>query len=155
MIETVKTGWNVDTEHSEISFKVKQMMIPTVSGHFKEFSETIETDNDAFIGAYFDFMAKTDFIGSKNNDRDTHLKADDFFNAMAYPEIIFKSTYFDGNTLKGDLTIGGVVKKIKLDVDINGVGEDPYGKTTVGFEKIMEINRKDFDLIWSDRDRSW
>lgn len=155
MIETVKTGCNVDTKHSEISFKLKHMVIPKVSRHFKELSAIIETDNDAFIGAYFDFMAKTDFFGSKNNDMDTHLKSDDFFNAMAKSEIIFKSTYFDGNTLKGDLTIGGVVKKIKLDVEFEGVGEDPYGKTKSSFEMVGEINRKDFDLIWSDRDRSW
>jgi|SRR5690606_33792892 len=155
MIETVKTGWNADTKHSEIRFKVKHMIIPTVSGHFKEFSATIETDNDAFIGTHFDFIAKMDSIDSENNDRDTHLKSDNSFNAMEYPEIIFKSTYFDGNTLKGDLAIGGVVQKIKLDVDFEGVGEDPYGKTNAGFEKIEEIHTKDFDLIWSDRDRSW
>lgn len=121
MIETVKTGCNVDTKHYKISFKVKQMMIPTVSCHFKELSATMETDND-------------------------------FFNTMTYSEIIFKSTYFDGNTLKGDLTIGGVVKKIKLDVHFDGVEEESYGKTMADFEKTGEINRKDFDLIWNDRD---
>lgn len=155
MSETVKTRWNVDTEHSEITFRVKHMMISTVSGHFREFRAKIETDNDPFIGANFDFMAKTDSIDSKNNDRDTHLKLDDFFNALTYPEIVFKSTYFDGNTLKGDLTIRGIAKENKLEVDFNGVAENQYGKTKASLEMIGEINRKDFDLNWSDRDRSW
>ena len=155
MSETVKTRWNVDTKHSEISFRLKQMMTSTEGGHFKEFSAKIETDNDDFIGADFDFKVKRDSIVSKNNDRDTHLKSDDLFNAVANPEIVFKSTNFDGNNLKGDLTLRGIAKEIKLDVEFNGVAEDPYGKTKAGFEMIEEVNRKDFDLNWSDRDRSW
>jgi polyisoprenoid-binding protein YceI len=74
---------------------------------------------------------------------------------VANPEIVFKSTNFDGNNLKGDLTLRGIAKEIKLDVEFYGIAEDPNGKTKAGFEMIEEMNRKDFDLNWSDRDRSW
>ncbi len=146
---TEKTKWSIDKSHSEISFKVKHMMISTVTGHFEDFNATIETDNEDFLNADFLFDAKTDSINTKNSDRDKHLKSDDFFNAEAYPEIIFKSKSFDGATMVGDLTVKDVTKEIKLEVDFNGIAIDPYGQTKAGFEISGVINRKDFNLAWS------
>ncbi|WP_026810739.1 YceI family protein [Arenibacter latericius] len=149
MSTEVKTKWSIDTAHSEISFKVKHMMISTVTGHFEEFDATAETDSDKFINADFNFTAKTASINTKNKDRDAHLKSDDFFNAEKYPEMTFKSKSFDGSTLVGDLTIRDVTKEIELDVDFNGIAVDPYGQTKAGFEATGKINRKDFNLTWS------
>lgn len=149
MSTTSRTNWKVDKAHSEIAFKVKHMMISTVSGHFEDVNATVETDNDDFINAEFSFSAKTASINTKNSDRDTHLKSDDFFNAETYPELKFKSTSFDGSTLAGDLTIRDITKEIELDVDVNGIAVDPYGQTKAGFEIRGSINRKDFNLTWS------
>lgn len=145
----MKTKWNIDTTHSEISFKVKHMMISTVTGHFDDFGGTVETDTEDFSNADFNFTAKTSSINTKNNDRDTHLKSDDFFNAEKFPEMIFKSKSFDGSTMVGDLTLRDVTKEISLNVDFNGVAVDPYGQTKAGFEVQGGINRKDFNLTWS------
>tara|TARA_R110002020_G_scaffold81120_2_gene201815 strand:- start:8689 stop:9213 length:525 start_codon:yes stop_codon:yes gene_type:complete len=144
-----KTNWKIDVAHSVISFKVKHMMISTVTGHFGEFSASIETDNDAFLDAVFTFTAKSASINTKSNDRDNHLKSNDFFNVKEYPEITFKSKSFDGDRLTGDLTIRDVTKEIALQVDFNGIAVDPYGQTKAGFEMTGEINRKDFNLAWS------
>lgn len=149
MSTAVKTKWNIDTAHSEIAFKVKHMMISTVTGYFEDFNATVETDNDGFINADFNFEAKTGSINTKNSDRDAHLKSDDFFNAEKYPELTFKSKSFDGSTLTGDLTIRDITKEIELDVDFNGIAVDPYGQTKAGFEVKGNINRKDFNLTWS------
>lgn len=149
MSTTEKTKWNIDTVHSEISFKVKHMMISTVTGHFEDFNVTVETDNDGFINADFHFTSKTSSVNTKNGDRDKHLRSDDFFNVETYPEIIFMSKSFDGSTLVGDLTIRDIVKEIELDVDFNGIAVDPYGQTKAGFEISGTINRKDFNLAWS------
>ncbi len=149
METAVKTTWNVDAAHSEIAFKVKHMMISTVTGHFEDFDATIGADNDDFSGADFRFTAKIDSINTKNKDRDAHLKSDDFFNAATYPEMTFSSKSFDGNTLVGDLTLRDVTKEITLDVDFNGVAVDPYGQTKAGFEMSGTLNRKDFGLTWS------
>lgn len=149
METVVKTKWNIDPAHSEISFKVKHMMISTLTGHFQDFKASVETDNDNFLNADFDFTANADSITTKNSDRDAHLKSDDFFNAEAYPEMTFKSTSFDGNNLTGDLTIRDITREISLDVDFNGVAVDPYGQTKAGFEITGSINRKDFNLTWS------
>ena len=145
----VKTKWNTDTAHSEISFKVKHMMISTVTGHFEDFNASVETETEDFINAEINFRAKIDSINTKNNDRDGHLKSDDFFNAEAYPEMTFNSKSFDGSTLVGDLTIRDITKEIALDVEFNGIAVDPYGQTKAGFELTGSINRKDFNLIWN------
>ncbi len=97
----------------------------------------------------FDFNAKIDSISTKNNDRDAHLKSDDFFNAEKFTELKFQSKSFDGEKMVGDLTIRDITKEVTLDVDFNGIAEDPYGQTKAGFEAEGSINRKDFNLSWS------
>nr|WP_298997926.1 YceI family protein [uncultured Allomuricauda sp.] len=149
METAVKTKWNLDTAHSEIGFKVKHMMISTVTGHFEDFSATVTTESDDFKNADFDFVASIGSINTKNTDRDNHLKSDDFFNVEAYPEMKFKSTYFNGEKMIGDLTIRDITRSIELNVDFNGVAVDPYGQTKAGFEITGTINRKDFGLAWS------
>ncbi len=149
MENAVKTKWNLDTAHSEIGFKVKHMMISTVSGHFQEFNASVATDSDDFKDAEFDFSASVVSINTKNSERDNHLKSNDFFNAQAYPHMAFKSRSFDGQKMIGELTIRDVTKTIELDVEFNGVAVDPYGQTKAGFEISGSINRKDFGLSWS------
>ncbi|MFD2551768.1 YceI family protein [Bizionia sediminis] len=143
------TNWSIDNAHSEIAFKVKHMMISTVTGHFEDFQATAQTDDDDFNNASFSFSAKTASINTKNKDRDAHLKSDDFFNSEAYPEMSFVSKSFNGSELIGDLTIKDVTKQVTLNADFNGVAVDPYGQTKAGFEISGEINRKDFNLTWS------
>lgn len=147
--EMNNTNWSIDNSHSEIAFKVKHMMISTVTGHFEDFDATVKTDGDNFENASIEFSAKTDSINTKNKDRDNHLKSDDFFNAEKFPEMKFVSKSFDGEKLVGDLTIRDVTKEVTLDAEFNGIAVDPYGKTKAGFEIAGEINRKEFDLTWS------
>jgi polyisoprenoid-binding protein YceI len=144
-----KTNWSIDNAHSEIAFKVKHMMISTVTGHFEDFKATAKTDGDNFDNVEFAFSAKTASINTKNKDRDTHLKSDDFFNSEKFPEMTFVSKSFDGDKLIGDLTIRDVTKEITLDAELNGVAVDPYGQTKAGFEMRGEVNRKDFNLTWN------
>ncbi len=149
MNKQTKTNWKVDNAHSEIAFKVRHMMISAVTGHFEDVDATVETDNDGFINADFSFVAKTASINTRNNDRDTHLRSEDFFNVETYPDLKFKSTSFDGVTLTGDLTIKDITKEIELNVDFNGIAVDPYGQTKAGFEAKGSLNRKNFNLTWS------
>ncbi len=144
-----KTTWNIDPDHSEIGFKVKHMMISTVSGYFDNFEGTVESADDSFKDADFDFSAEIQTINTKNKDRDIHLKSDDFFHAEKFPQLRFKSKSFDGSTLVGDLTIKDVTKEISLETDFNGVAVDPYGRTKAGFEMTGSINRKDFGLTYN------
>ncbi|MCK9451145.1 MAG: YceI family protein [Bacteroidales bacterium] len=144
-----RTNWSIDLTHSEAAFKVKHMMISTVTGYFDDFEATVKTDGENFNNASIAFSAKTASINTKNKDRDAHLKSDDFFNAEKFPEIKFVSKSFDGEQLVGDLTIRDITKEITLDVDFNGIAVDPYGQTKAGFEIKGEINRKEFNLTWN------
>jgi len=143
------TRWSIDSAHSEIAFKVKHMMISTVTGYFEDFQVTAKSDGGNFSNAAIEFSAKTASINTKNKDRDTHLKSDDFFNTEKYPEMKFVSKSYIGEQLIGDLTIRDVTKEISLEVDFNGVAVDPYGQTKAGFEIKGTISRKDFNLTWN------
>ena len=148
-----KTVWAIDPAHSEVQFKVKHMMVSTVTGFFNEFEGTLESTDDEFTDAVIGFTANVDSISTNNKQRDEHLKSDDFFNASQFPKLSFKSKSFskiDGNkySLKGELTIRDNTHEITLDVEYNGTAVDPYGQTKAGFEISGKINRKDYGLKW-------
>lgn len=143
-----KTTWAIDPAHSEVLFKVRHMMISSVSGQFEEFTASIRSNEDNFSDAETEVSIAVDSINTKNADRDAHLKSDDFFNAESFPYITFKSTSFEGDQLKGEITIRDITKAISLDVQFNGVAVDPYGQTKAGFELRGELNRKVFGLKW-------
>lgn len=149
MDNTLNTTWKIDATHSEINFKVKHMMISTVTGSFENFDGKVETSNEDFKNGAFSFSAETNSVNTKNNDRDAHLKSDDFFGAETFPKLTFTSKSFDGEKMVGDLTIKGVTKEITLDTDYNGTAVDPYGQTKAGFEFEGSVSRKDFGLTWS------
>jgi len=149
------TTWVIDPTHSEVQFKVKHLMITTVTGSFNIFNASVQTEDEDFSKAKISFTADVDSISTGNADRDGHLKTADFFDAAAYPQIKFVATKYenvdnDGSyELYGDLTLHGVTKNIKLDVEFGGVVEDAYGNTKAGFTINGKINRKDFGLAWS------
>lgn len=150
----MKNQWAIDPMHSEIEFKVKHLMISTVTGKFKTFTASAETEGDEFEGAHIKFSADINSIDTNNEQRDGHLKSDDFFNADTYPTLSFVSTSMTKNAqggyeLIGDLSIREVTKSISLAVEFNGTMTDPYGNHKAGFELSGSINRKDFNLKWS------
>lgn len=148
-----KTKWTIDQAHSEVQFKVKHMMVSTVTGTFNAFEGSAESSSDDFAGASFQFEAQIDSINTRNEQRDGHLKSDDFFNAEAFPMLKFVSTSFekegDEYELVGDLTIRDNTKPVKLAVEYNGTAVDPYGQTKAGFELKGKISRKEFGLKWN------
>ena len=148
-----KIKWTLDPAHSEVSFKVKHMMITNVTGYLKDFSVEVLTSEDTFSNADVTFKASLASLTTANEQRDAHLRSADFFDVEKNPEITFKSTNYvksgDDITLDGDLTIRGVTKPISLDVEYNGTGKDPWGNTKAGFTVKGRLNRKDFGLNWN------
>ena len=154
METAVKTLWKIDPTHSEIEFKVKHLVISTVTGKFKNFDATVEAEESTFEGAKISFNADIASIETGVEDRDNHLKSADFFDAENFPKLTFDSTSFEktGDStykLTGNLTIKDVTKEVTLNVEHGGTVEDPYGQTKAGFEISGEINRKEFGLTWS------
>lgn len=147
--------WVIDPTHSEVQFKVKHLMITTVTGYFAKFNLEAETENEDFTTAKsIVFTADVSTINTNNADRDTHLKSADFFDVEKNKELVFKGKKYEhvsGDTYKlhGDLTIKGVSKPVTVNVDFGGIVVDPYGQTKAGFTITGKINRKDFGLTWS------
>ncbi|GAB5465209.1 MAG: YceI family protein [Candidatus Kapaibacteriales bacterium] len=141
--------WVIDPAHSEIEFKVKHMMISTVTGRFNSFEGHLEAENDQFDPADINVSIDVNSISTNNQDRDNHLKSEEFFSAEKHPHMHFKSKELKGDKLIGDLTIKDVTKQVELDVEQNGVAVDPYGQTKAGFEAVGNISRKEFGLTWN------
>lgn len=148
------TKWVIDPAHSEVQFKVKHLVISTVTGFFKSFEGELETSGDDFEDAEISFALDINSIDTNQSQRDGHLKSADFFDAEQYPKITFKSTSFkktsdeDVYTLTGDLTIKGITKPVTLAAEFGGSTNDFYGNTKAGFEVSGKINRKEFGLTW-------
>lgn len=146
--------WKVDPAHSEVQFKVKHLMITTVTGYFRKYDIEVETETEDFHTAKkIEFTAEVDSIDTNQEQRDTHLKSDDFFNAEEHPVIKFTGNNYETKDKKaklhGNLTIRDITKPITLDVEHGGSVVDPYGQTKAGFTVTGKINRKDFNLKWN------
>lgn len=139
--------WNLDNSHSEVQFKIKHMVISTVSGEFLDFSASAESEDESFQGGKFEFEAKIDSINTKNPQRDEHLRSEDFFKAEEFPTMKYVGKLV-GDTIEGELTLKGITKSVNLNTEFGGVINDPFGYKRAGFELSGEVNRKDFGLNW-------
>lgn len=144
------TKWVIDPAHSEVFFKVKHMVISTITGEFVKFQGSIESETSDFSNAKFDFSIETDSVNTKMTDRDNHLKSADFFDSATYPKLTFTSdSGIQNDKITGILTIKDVSKEITLEADFGGVITDPWNNQRAGFEFSGKLNRKDFGLNWS------
>jgi len=147
------TQWSLDPTHSELQFKVKHLMITTVTGSLKNFEATLTSAGDDFTDADISFKGDINSLDTGNTDRDTHLKSADFFDAEKFATIEFKSNAVekdgDDYIVNGDLTIKGETKPAKLTAEFGGIATDPWGNTKAGFTLSGKINRSDFGLTWN------
>ncbi|AFD08514.1 YceI family protein [Solitalea canadensis] len=148
------TTWNLDPNHTEVKFKVKHLVISSVTGYFSNFNGTVETTQADFSDAKVSFEADINSISTKNEQRDGHLKSADFFDAANHPKLTFVSTSISKKDdrdyqLNGNLTIRGVTKSITLDAEYNGTVKGFGVDDVAAFELEGKINRKDFGLIWN------
>lgn len=151
-MKTTNATWVLDPSHSELTFKVKHLMIANVKGEFRKFSSTItgESVENSRVVAAVD--AASLFTNEEN--RDNHLRSADFFDVENHPEILFESVSFrkldeESYTLVGLLTIKGISREVKLDVEFGGINKDPWGNEKAGFSFNGKINRKDWGLNWN------
>lgn len=153
MTTSTRTIWAVDPTHSEVQFKVKHLVISTVTGFFRSFSGQATTNSEDFDGAEVTFELDVNSIDTNQADRDGHLKSDDFFSAAHFPTIKFERGILSKTgsqyALEGDLTIRDVSERVRLQVELGGIMIDPYGNTKAGFEVHGKISRSAFGLKWN------
>ena len=145
--------WAVDKAHSSIKFTVTHMVISEVEGSFKIFDGTVEHTKDDFSDAKINFSIDVNSVNTDNENRDKHLKSDDFFNAEKFPAMKFEGTSLTpagGNKYKltGNLTIRDVTKPVVFDVTFGGIAKSQRGNKA-GFKATATINRFDYNLKWS------
>ncbi|MCC7337425.1 MAG: polyisoprenoid-binding protein [Pirellulaceae bacterium] len=140
--------YSVDPAHTSLAFSVRHLGISNVRGHFGEFAGTIVLDQGAIKKADATMQVKSIDTGVKQ--RDDHLRSADFFDATKYPVITFTTKSVekkdDQFVLIADFTIRGVTKVVRLPVKLNGPIKDQDGKTRIGLEGKLTINRKDYGM---------
>jgi len=146
-----KTKWALDPTHAQVNFKVRHLMIANVIGEFKSFTATAETDGDDIATAKVHFTADVHSIHTNNEQRDAHLRANDFFDAEHNPQIKFESERMEkiDNThykMHGMLTMRGISKAETFNVELNGIIQDPWGNTRMGVEVTGKVNRTDYGV---------
>jgi polyisoprenoid-binding protein YceI len=145
------TKWNIDPTHSEVTFKVKHLMISTVTGKFKVFEGAAESEGEEFKKVNdIEFKADVKSIDTSNDQRDEHLRSGDFFEVENHPYLVFKADSFnvDEDKVEGQLSIKDVTKTVTLDVEYGGEVVDPYGQTKAGLTVSGKISRKEFGLTY-------
>jgi polyisoprenoid-binding protein YceI len=144
--------WNIDTSHTTVNFSVRHMMVSKVRGKFTKFDGALVIAEDPTAST---LEATVDLASVDTGDagRDEHLRTSDFFDIQTHPTMTFKSTGIKpagGNyELTGDLTIRGVTKPVTFELEVGGVGADPWGNTRAGFTATTTISRKDWGLEYN------
>ena len=151
-----QTTWVVDPVHSKVNFSIGHLVISEVDGTFKQFAGKMVTGKEDFTDAKIDFEVEAGSINTDNDQRDGHLRSEDFFYAEKYPKITFKSTAFEKTgsnnyVLKGNLTMRGITKPVRPEVRYGGQVVDGYGNTRAGFKVTGTLNRMDYGIAWNDK----
>ena len=147
-------SWQIDSAHSHIQFSVRHMMISTVRGEFHDFNGTIDFDeeNPENTSVYVEIDASS--IDTRTEDRDDHLRSEDFLYVEEYPTITFEGTEVElldekHARLIGDLTIRGETRQVILEVEHQGMAKSPWGQFVAGFRAKTSFSRKDWGLRWN------
>jgi polyisoprenoid-binding protein YceI len=148
------TKWTLDPTHSVLGFKIKHLMITNVSGSFKDFQTEVQTQGHDFSTAQINVTADMSSITTNNEQRDAHLLTSDFFEVEKHPQLSFKSTRIekiddDTLALHGDLTLKGITKSVRLNVEVNGVAKDPWGGERAGFVVSGKIKRSEWGVTFN------
>jgi polyisoprenoid-binding protein YceI len=144
--------YDIDPSHTELGFAVRHMAVSKVRGRLSKFSGTLVLAEDPADSKATVSIDATS-VDTRDENRDAHLRTNDFFDVENHPTWTFSSTSIkpDGPSefkVDGDLTIRGVTKPVTLDVSLEGVVKDPYGNHRVGFSASTSINREDFGVAF-------
>ncbi|HEY0904707.1 MAG TPA: YceI family protein [Marmoricola sp.] len=153
-LETLTGDYTVDPAHSRIGFVARHAMITKVRGQFNEYDGRAHIDFENPEKSSAEVTIQAASIDTRNEQRDGHLRTNDFFDVPNHPQITFTSTSVervDDETFRvgGDLTIKGVSKPVEIDFEFAGSAKDPYGNIRLGFEGQLTVNRRDWGVEWN------
>lgn len=143
----------IDASHTRVGFAVRHMAVSKVRGEFTAFSGTLELAEDP-VDSTITVSIDAASVDTRDANRDTHLRTNDFFDVETHPTWTFTSTAIRPVSasewkVDGDLTIRGVTRPVTLDATLEGVVQDPYGMHRVGFSASTTIVRDDFGVSFN------
>src|SRR5690348_14742903 len=89
---TLTGTYNIDAAHSRLGFVARHAMVTQVRGAFNDFEGTATIDGETPSNSSVSVTAKVASIDTRNEQRDGHLRTNDFLDAEVYPTITFTST---------------------------------------------------------------
>lgn len=151
---TVTGDYTIDPSHSRIGFVARHAMVTKVRGNFNDFAGSIHLDTTNAAASTAEISIDVASVNTGNEQRDGHLRTNDFFDAPAFPKITFKSTSVNrideaNFAVTGDLSIKGVTKSITVDFEFAGLATDPYGNVRAGFEGTASLKRSDYGVSFN------
>jgi polyisoprenoid-binding protein YceI len=152
--DTLTGTWTVDAAHSRVGFTARHAMVTKVRGAFHDFTASAQLNAENPADSHIDVTIEVASVNTGNEQRDGHLRTNDFFDAPNHPQITFTSTRVeqtaeDTFAVTGDLTIKGITRPVTVEFVYTGSAVDPYGNTRIGFEGISTINRSDFGITFN------
>lgn len=141
--------WKLDALHSDLGFKIRHLMITNVTGYFRDFDVTMQTEGDDLTTARIEARIRIASIDTGNAQRDEHLRNSDFFDAPQFPEMVYTSTSVESKgddryLVHGNLTMKGQTHPLTFQVNYNGSQKDHFGNAKAGFEVTGKLNR----VLW-------
>lgn len=149
--QSVTGTYEIDPSHSRIGFVARHAMVTKVRGSFNDFAGSGFFDVDNPAASHLELVIQATSVDTRNEDRDNHLRSNDFFDMENHPTIEFRSTEVertgeDEYRVTGDLTMRGVTRSVSVDFTYEGAATDPFGASRIGFEGSTKVNRKDWGI---------
>jgi polyisoprenoid-binding protein YceI len=143
----------LDKSHTEVGFIARHLMVSKVRGRFTDFEGTIVVADDPSESSV-EVIIQAASINTNDENRDKHVRTNDFLSTDEFPALTFRSTKVELSSggdwkVNGDLTVRGVTRPIVLDVQFEGVIQDPWGNQRLGFAASGEIDRNDFGVSFN------
>lgn len=144
--------WQIDPAHTSAEFVGRHLMVTKVRGGFGSVSGYIDVSEDPQRSTV-EVTIETASVTTGTEDRDNHVKSEDFLDVENFPEIRFVSTAIEPSgsswKLTGDLTIKDVTKPVAMDFEFVGIVDDPWGNSKAAFSASTEVMRGDWGLDWN------
>lgn len=152
---TELTGkYTIDPDHSRLGFIARHAMVTKVRGSFNEFTGTLTVDGENPENSSAEVSVDTNSIDTRNEQRDGHLRTNDFLDIEKYPQITFSSKAVrqvsdDTFEVTGDLSIKDVTRSVTIPFEFGGAATDPFGNFRIGFDGSITIDRREYNVLWN------
>lgn len=154
-------SYEIDDEHAVVAFMVEHIGFARVLGSFSDVEGTYTFDESTGMLSDVRVTVGTASVSSRHEERDEHLRSDDFLDADAFPEMTFtaaaaRRTGDREFEVSGELTLLGVTRPLTLSATWNKSGDYPIGRNAyaMGVSARGVLQRSEFGMDYAV-DNGW